>query len=207
MNQVLKKILRANNDYAAGFAKNGNLPMIPRLHIAILTCMDARLDPAKYAGLEEGDAHVIRNAGGRASDDAIRSLIISYKLLRTLVWFVIHHTDCGMETFTDDAMKNLLSCSLKAATLDTDGWHDSGDGAGSAEGNYINWLTIKDQTKSVIEDVRRIRAHPLVPREIPIYGYIYDVKTGRLIEVEEATQIGKRKKSLKFQMKQLSKVA
>src|ERR1700704_1719803 len=102
--------------------------------VAILTCMDARLDPAKYAGLAEGDAHVIRNAGGRASDDAIHSLVISYKLLGTREWFVIHHTNCGMETFTDEVMRGLLSQSLKTSTVDASGWHDSGHGEGSNEG-------------------------------------------------------------------------
>jgi carbonic anhydrase len=145
-----------------------------------------RLDPAKFAGLSEGDAHVIRNAGGRASDDAIRSLVISYKLLGTREWFVIHHTECGMEYFTDEVMRDLLASSLKTASLDQNGWHDSGEGPGSTEGNYIDWLTIKDQAASVIEDVRRIRSHPLVPRDISIYGYIYDVKSGRLLEVPGA---------------------
>jgi hypothetical protein len=92
---------------------------------------DARLDPAKYAGLAEGDAHVIRNAGGRASDDAIRSLVISYKLLGTREWFVIHHTNCGMETFTDEVMRGLLVQSLKTSSVDASGWHDSGHGEGS----------------------------------------------------------------------------
>ena len=153
--------------------------------------MDARLDPAKYAGLAEGDAHVIRNAGGRASDDAISSLVISYKLLGTREWFVIHHTDCGMLLFTNDDMRNLLASSLKTATLDQSGWHDSGQGPGSAEGNYINWLTFSDNAKSVVEDVTRIRHHPLVPNDIPIYGYIYHVKSGKLIEVPEATTAGR----------------
>ncbi len=153
--------------------------------------MDARLDPAKFAGLTEGDAHVIRNAGGRASDDAIRSLVISYKLLGTREWFVIHHTNCGMETFTDETMRGLLASSLKTATIDEAGWHDHGDETGSSEGEYIDWLTIEDQTKSVVADVRRIRTHPLVPRGIPVYGYVYDVKSGRLIEIPEATEVGK----------------
>ena len=153
--------------------------------------MDARLDPAKYAGLAEGDAHVIRNAGGRASDDAIRSLVISYKLLGTRAWFVIHHTQCGMELFTDDIMRHLLASSLKTATLDPSGWRDSGEGPGSPEGHYINWLTFSDNAQSVVEDVMRIRNHPLVPSDIPIYGYLYDVKTGKLVEVPEARTAGK----------------
>jgi carbonic anhydrase len=124
-------------------------------------------------------------------DDAIRSLVISYKLLGTKEWFVIHHTDCGMETFTDQIIRNLLASSLKTASIGDKGWHDSGEGSGSTEGEYIDWLTISDQEKSVYADVQRIRFHPLVPRSIPIYGYIYDVKTGQLIEVPQATEIGK----------------
>jgi carbonic anhydrase len=128
--------------------------------------MDARLDPAKYVGLAEGDAHVIQNAGGRSSDDAIRSLVISYKLLGTREWFVIHHTDCGMLLFTNDDMRSLLANCLKTATLDQSGWRDSGQGPGSAEGNYINWLPFTDNAKSVVEDIMWIRHHPLVPNDI-----------------------------------------
>src|SRR6266498_2850200 len=126
MSNIVDEVLAANDAYAATFGDKSNLPMPPGRHFAILTCMDARLDPAKFAGLAEGDAHVIRNAGGRASDDAIRSLVISYKLLGTREWFVIHHTNCGMELFTDDTMRNLLASSLKTATVDNKGWHDSG---------------------------------------------------------------------------------
>ena len=191
MSQVLNEVLAANQHYAQNFGDKAKLPMPPGRRFAVLTCMDARLDPAKFAGLAEGDAHVIRNAGGRASDDAIRSLVISYKLLGTREWFVIHHTDCGMETFTDDIMRSLLASSLKTATIDASGWHDVGPGPGSTEGNYIDWLTIKDQAESVTADVQRIRHHPLVPGEIPIYGYIYDVKSGKLLEVPTATAAGK----------------
>src|SRR5712692_7217260 len=191
MSTILEEVLSANKAHAARFGERGTLAMPPKRRFAILTCMDARLDPARFAGLEEGDAHVVRNAGGRASDDAIRSLVISYKLLGTREWFVIHHTNCGMETFTDEVMRELLVRSLKTATIDAKGWHDTGEGPGSIEGQYIDWLTIGDPTKSVWADVKRIRSHPLVPREIPIYGYLYDVRTGRLIEVPEATAIGK----------------
>lgn len=193
MSKILDEVLAANAKYAANFGDKGNLPLPPARQLAILTCMDARLDPAKYAGLAEGDAHVIRNAGGRASDDAIRSLVISYKLLGTREWFVIHHTNCGMELFTNDIMRDLLASSLKTATLDQNRWRDSGEGPGSTEGNYINWLTFSDNAKSVVEDVVRIRNHPLVPNDIPIYGYIYDVKTGKLLEVPEATKAGQAK--------------
>ena len=187
---VLQEILSANDTYSATFGTQGDLAMPPARAFAILTCMDARLDPAKYAGLSEGDAHVIRNAGGRASDDAIRSLVISYKLLGTKEWFVIHHTNCGMEFFTDDVMRALLANSLEAAALGAEGFYDVGTGPGSAEAKYIDWLTIADQATSVLEDVTRIKAHPLVPASIPVFGYIYDVANGRLIEVPAATAAG-----------------
>src|ERR1700756_5157789 len=191
MSRILDEVLAANRAYRERFGAKGQLAMPPARRFAILTCMDARLDPSKFAGLAEGDAHVIRNAGGRASGDAIRSLVISYKLLGTREWFVIHHTDCGMMLFTDDDMRNLWASSLKTATLDQSGWHDTGQGPGSTEGNYINWLTFSDNAKSVVEDVMRIRNHPLVPNDIPIYGYIYDVKSGKIVEVPEATNVGK----------------
>lgn len=190
MSKILNEVLLANRGYVASFNK-GDLAMPPARQFAILTCMDARLDPAKYAGLSEGDAHVIRNAGGRASDDAIRSLVISYKLLGTKEWFVIHHTDCGMETFTNDIMSDLLASSLKTSSVDATGWHDNNAGPGSTDGKYINWLTIKNQAESVLEDVKRIKANSLVPSDIPVYGYVYDVKTGSLVEVPEATEAGK----------------
>ena len=191
MSTVLVDVLAANAAYADSFGAKADLALPPARRFAILTCMDARLDPAKYAGLTEGDAHVIRNAGGRASDDAIRSLVISYKLLGTAEWFVVHHTDCGMEFFTDQVIRDLLANSLETAALGRDGFHDVGTGPGSSEGAYVDWLTIADQTGSVIDDVRRIRNHPLVPPVIPIYGYVYDVRTGRLIEVPDATAAGR----------------
>ena len=191
MSKVLEEVLAANARYAESFGDKGKLALPPARKFAILTCMDARLQPAKYAGLAEGDAHVIRNAGGRASDDAIRSLVISYKLLGTREWFVIHHTNCGMELFTDEIMRDLLASSLKTATFDGKLWRDSGAGPGSTEGQFVDWLTIKEQSKSVAADVKRIRRHPLVPGDIPIYGYVYDVTTGKLVEVPEATSAGK----------------
>ena len=187
---VLNEVLDANKKYVESFGEKGKLALPPARQFAVLTCMDARLDPAKYAGLAEGDAHVIRNAGGRASDDAIRSLVISYKLLGTKEWFVIHHSNCGMEFFNNEVMSGLLSKSLETAALGADGFSDIGKGPGSEEGKFINWLTIKDQEESVTHDVERIRSHALVPNNIPIYGYIYDVKTGLLVEVPSATKAG-----------------
>jgi carbonic anhydrase len=189
MSKVLQEVVAANQQYAADFGDKGKLAMPPARRFAILTCMDARLDPAKFAGLAEGDAHVIRNAGGRASDDAIRSLVISYKLLGTREWFVIHHTNCGMEFFTDDVMRGLLANSLEPAALTDKGFQDVGKGPGSRAGEYVEWLTIRDQEQSVRDDVQRIREHPLVPKNIAIFGYIYDVKSGRLVEVPEAKRL------------------
>ena len=191
MSSILNEVLTANQNYSADFGKKGDLAMPPARNFAILTCMDARLDPAKFAGLAEGDAHVIRNAGGRASDDAIRSLVISHKLLGTNEWFVIHHTNCGMEFFTNEVIRGLLANSLDTAALTERGFHDIGKGPGSRAGEFIEWLTIKDQAQSVRDDVARIREHPLVPANIAIYGYIYDVKSGKLLEVAEATEVGR----------------
>ncbi|MGD0107669.1 MAG: carbonic anhydrase [Rhodopila sp.] len=190
MADVLAEVLDANARYAAAFGEKGKLPLPPARRFAILTCMDARLDPAKYAGLVEGDAHVIRNAGGRATDDAIRSLVISYKLLGTNEWFVIHHTDCGMQLFDDQVIGGLLENSLETATIDAQDWHDHGGGPGSQEGRYIKWHSFTDLNASVVADVRRIRAHPLVPGRIPIHGYVYDVRSGRLLDVPGAKGAG-----------------
>jgi carbonic anhydrase len=190
MSKILSEVLEANAKHSANFADKGKLAMPPARRFAILTCMDARLDPAKYAGLVEGDAHVIRNAGGRASDDAIRSLVISYKLLGTQEFFVIHHTECGMLYFTNEVMRGLLASSLETAQLTSQGFKDVGKGPGSREGEYIDWLTFTDAKQAVIDDVARIKAHPLVPKSIPVHGYIYDVKTGNPMEVEGARAVG-----------------
>ena len=191
MSKILTEVLEANRNYAASFGEKAKLALPPAKRIAIVTCMDARLDPAKFAGLAEGDAHIIRNAGGRASDDAIRSLVISYKLLGTSEFFVIHHTDCGMQFFSNEVMRGLLASSLETAQLTPQGFRDVGRGPGSREGEYIDWLTIKDPNQAVIDDVARIRNHPLVPKSISIYGFIYDVHSGKLNEVEGSRQAGK----------------
>ena len=149
MSQILDEVLAANKSYAAKFGTKSELALPPARHFAILTCMDARLDPAKYAGLAEGDAHVIRNAGGRASDDAIRSLVISYKLLGTREWFVVHHTNCGMELFTNEIITDLFANSLETASIVDGKWKDTGKGPGSSAAKEIDFLTIKDQARSV----------------------------------------------------------
>ena len=191
MSKVVGEVLAANKAYVQTFGKKGELPLPPGRRFAILTCMDARLDPAKYAGLAEGDAHVIRNAGGRATDDAIRSLVISHKLLGTQEWFVIHHTNCGMELFADEVIADLLEDDLSTASFDGKTWSNPHHHGGHAAGHFIKWHTIKNQPDSVTQDVRRIREHPLVPKNVPVYGYVYDVRTGRLDEVKTATEAGR----------------
>ena len=189
---VVQEVEAANAQYAGRFGeKLSKLPIPPARKFAILTCMDARMHASKLFGLEEGDAHIIRNAGGRASDDAIRSLVISYKLLGTKEFFVVHHTNCGMVTFNNGVMAGLLANSLETAVHDGTAWKDVGQGPGSAEAAKIDWLTFTDDRQAVIDDVKKVRNHPLVPKSIPVYGYLYDVRTGKLEEITEAMEIGK----------------
>src|SRR6266513_34029 len=158
---VVQEFLEANEDYARNFQK-GHLPMPPARHVAVLTCMDARIDPARLLGLEEGDAHVIRNAGGRASEDAIRSLVISEQLLGTNTVVVIHHTDCGMLTFSNEDLRGKLKQELHV---------DAGN---------IDFLPFRDLEQSVRNDVAKLKSSPLIPDNVDISGYIYDVRTGKL---------------------------
>ena len=146
---------------------------------------------SKQATSKIKDEVLAANASGRASDDAIRSLVISYKLLGTREWFVIHHSNCGMELFTDEIIRGLLSSSLQTSSYEAGTWRDAGAGPGSRHGEYIDWLMIREQAESVATDVERIRTHPLVPKEIAIYGYIYQVESGRLVEVPAATELGR----------------
>ncbi len=160
----IDKMVEANETYAAGFDQGG-LSMPPARGAAVLTCMDARLHPAKFLGLGLGDAHVIRNAGGRASEDAVRSLIISSRLLGTREFAVIHHTDCGMLTFSNEDLRGKLAAET------------------GADASGIDFLPFPDLEQSVRDDVATIKASPFIDQDIPVHGFIYDVKTGRLREV------------------------
>lgn len=160
----IDEVLAANERYAAGFTK-GSLPSPPALGLAVLTCMDARIDPARALGLKEGDAHVIRNAGGRASEDAIRSLVVSSHLLGTREFLVIHHTDCGMLTFTNDEIRDQIRQKL------------------GADASQVDFLPLTDLDTNVREDIEVIRSSPLLPRDISVRGFVYDVRNGRLREV------------------------
>jgi carbonic anhydrase len=160
---VTDELLQNNQRYAEGFAK-GDLPLPPAKGVAVLACMDARLHVSKILGIEEGDAHIIRNAGGVATDDAIRSLAISQRLLGTREVVLIHHTDCGMLTFTDDEFRRQIE---------------------QETGIRPEWAAeaFPDPDDDVRQNIARIKASPFVPHKASVRGFVYDVKTGRLREV------------------------
>lgn len=161
---VFDEFLRANRSYVMGFSQ-GALPMPPSRQVAVLTCMDARLHPSEFLGLELGEAHVIRNAGGRASEDAVRSLVISQRLLGTREIVVIHHTDCGMLTFTNEQLAAQVQQELGVDVTGRD------------------FLPFSDVAQSVRDDMAILRTSPLIPAEVPISGAIYDVRSGQLTPV------------------------
>lgn len=165
----LDDLLQANQRYAAGFTQ-GSLAMPPARKLAIVACMDARVEPLSALGLNLGDTHVIRNAGGRATEDALRSLAISERLLGTEAILVIHHTDCGMLTFSNDDIRARIKSDL-------------GDAAAS-DAAKIDFLPFSDLAASVRADVAAIKASPLIPNSIPVYGLIYDVHSGKLEHVQ-----------------------
>ncbi|MDZ4279034.1 MAG: carbonic anhydrase [Dehalococcoidia bacterium] len=156
--------LQANERYATGF-KHGSLPMPPAKHLAAVVCMDARLMPDQFLGLGTGEAHIIRNAGGIVTDDALRSLIISHKLLGTNEFFVINHTDCGMLTFQDEQLQQKLK--------DETGQDASG----------IRFHAFKNLEDNVRAQVEKIKASPFLPDDIPVHGFVYQVEDGRLRQV------------------------
>ena len=189
MTKNLTSLIKANNKYSKEFDK-GDLSAQPKKNIAILTCMDARFDPAKALGLEEGDAHVIRNAGGRVTDDAIRSLVVSHKLLGTIEWILIQHTDCGMQKISDETIAKLLEDDLETASFDGKSWSNSNNQSenskpGSKEGHKINWYTFSSLKQSMVEDLEIIKNHSLIPSNIKIHGFVYEVSLGKLIKIED----------------------
>ncbi|KAJ5129756.1 Carbonic anhydrase [Penicillium bovifimosum] len=161
---VAREFEAANAKYVASFTK-GDLQLPPQRKVAVVACMDARLDPARALGLEEGDAHVIRNAGGRVSD-ALRSIIISQQLLGTREIVIVHHTDCGMLTFTDEVIRDKIRGEL----------HQNAD--------HIAFLPFGDLVQSVKDDILWLRNSPLV-LDVPITGYVYEVESGRIVKVED----------------------
>ena len=166
---VTDELIRNNENYVRSF-KKGDLAMPPSRRVAVLACMDARLDTHKILGLEEGEAHVIRNAGGVATDDAIRSLVISQRLLGTQEIILIHHTDCGMLTFKDDDVKGQIESEVgirPAFALEA---------FASPEGD-------------VLQSIARIQSSPFIPNKSSVRGFVYDVKTGRLNEISAAARV------------------
>ena len=164
MTEVLQEVLAANADYADDFGDKAQLAMPPARRFAILTCMDARLDPAKFAGLADGDAHVIRNAGGVVTDDVIRSLTISQRLLGTREIMLIHHTDCGMLTFNDEDLKQQI--------LDDTGIKP-----------HFAMESFSDLEADVRQSLKRVMASPFIPHKEEVRGFVYDVTSGHLREV------------------------
>jgi carbonic anhydrase len=161
---VTDELIQANEAYASAFEK-GDLALPPARKVAVVACMDARLIPTRALGLEEGDAHVIRNAGGLAKD-ALRSLVISQQLLGTQEVVILHHTDCGMLTFQNEDVYAKVKDSLGADASD------------------IDFQPFGDLDQSVRDDIRFLKDSPFIPDDVSIRGFVYDVKTGRVREVE-----------------------
>jgi carbonic anhydrase len=163
---VIEEVLEANEQYARTFAL-GHLPMPPARKLAVVACMDARLTIEQALGLRTGDAHIIRNAGGIVTEDAIRSLIISHHLLGTQEFIIINHTDCGMLTFRDEELRAKLRQNTGAAAV--------------APSSFHAFSRVEDNVR---EQIQRVRSHPWVPAHIPVRGFVYDVGSGRLHEVK-----------------------
>ncbi len=163
---VIDEALKANQQYARDF-KLGRLPMPPARKLAIVACMDARLTVEQFLGLKTGDAHIIRNAGGIVTEDAVRSLLISHYLLGTQEFMIINHTDCGMQTFKDSDLLERLERERRTAALGPSHFH-----------------AFSDLPGNVRRQIQRVKSHPWVPKNIPVRGFVYDVKTGKLSEVK-----------------------
>src|SRR5438093_9705879 len=162
---IINDVLAANETYAKNFTL-GNLALPPARKLAIVACMDARLMPDQVLGLKTGDAHVIRNAGGIITEDALRSLVISHYLLGTQEFMIINHTDCGMLTFKDEDLRAKLR----------QRW-------GTSVVAPLHFHAFSDVEDNVREQIQKVRSHPWIPRDIPVRGFVYDVRTGRLAEV------------------------
>lgn len=162
---VADELLQANQEFVRTFDL-GALSVRPRRHAAVLACMDSRILFERCLGLHPGDAHMIRNAGGIATDDAIRSLIVSHHLLDTREFIIINHTDCGLLRVKEDELKSRLTEKM-----------------GTAAGAPERFHAFDDLEENVREQVRRVRSHPWIPKQVPVRGFVYDVKTGRLTEV------------------------
>ena len=162
---VIEEVLKANEGYAQNFTL-GHLPMPPARKLAVVACMDARLTVEQVLGLKTGEAHIIRNAGGIVTEDALRSLLISHHLLGTQEFMVINHTDCGMLTFKDEELRAKLQQMMGTATVEP-----------------VHFHAFSDLEENVRQQIQKVKSHPWIPKHIPVRGFIYDVKTGGLNEV------------------------
>jgi carbonic anhydrase len=165
---VIDEVLRANEGYANNFTL-GHLPLPPARKLAIVACMDARLTVEDLLGLTTGEAHIIRNAGGIVTEDALRSLIISHHLLGTQEFMIINHTDCGMLTFKDEELRGKLQQTTGTATVAP-----------------VHFHAFSDLEENVRLQIQRVKSHPWIPQHIPVRGFIYDVRSGKLQEVMSA---------------------
>src|SRR5881397_1842717 len=165
---VTDDVLKANDTYARNFTQ-GNLPMPPARKLAVVACMDARLTVEQALGLKTGEAHIIRNAGGIVTEDALRSLIISHELLGTQEFIIINHTECGMLTFKDEDLRSKLQKQTGTAAVAPTAFH-----------------AFSNLEENVRQQIQKVKSHPWVPKQISVRGFVYDVKTGRLREVAEA---------------------
>jgi carbonic anhydrase len=163
---VIDEVLEANQVYAKAF-KLGHLTIPPARKLAIVACMDARLTIEEALGLKTGDAHIIRNAGGIVTEDEIRSLIISHHLLGTQEFMIINHTDCGMMTFKDEELRERLE-----------------QISGTVVVSPNHFYTFNDLERNVRRQIQKVKSHPWIPKQVPVRGFVYDVKTGRLREVQ-----------------------
>jgi carbonic anhydrase len=163
---VADELLRANEQFVQSF-NLGDLAVKPKRHVAVLACMDSRILFERCLGLKPGDAHMIRNAGGIATDDAIRSLLVSHHLLETQEFIVINHTDCGLLKVREEQLKEKLTEKM-----------------GTPDGAPERFYAFDDLEENVRRQVHRVKSHPWIPKYIPVRGFVYDVKTGKLSEVK-----------------------
>ncbi len=167
---ITDELLEANRKYAREF-RQGQLPMPPGRKVAVLACMDARLHVEEILGLKTGEAHIIRNAGGVATTDAVRSLLISHYLLGTQEFIIINHTDCGMLTFKEDDLRTRLEKESGTAVVEP-----------------VYFYAFPDVKENVKKQIERLQSHPWIPQRVPVRGFVYDVKSGRLEEVAGARE-------------------
>ena len=188
-NAILNKIIESNKNYASKFSGLSDSGK-PNMRLAILTCMDCRINPYSICDLTEGDVHIVRNAGARVTEDAIRSLVISHKFMETTTWCIIHHTQCGMHALSEHLISDLLKDDLESAEFADGEWKNpirkssKNTKPGSTYGEHVHWFTFEEQEETLLADISVLRNHPLVPSHIDIFGFIFDIDTGNLRLVE-----------------------